>query len=144
MDSITIGIADGDAHGPISRFYDAVGYTGGVEPADTILVARDPHRIVAVVRLTMEHGHLLLRGMQVAADMRRRGLGALLLRATVEAIHQRECWCIPHQHLVLFYGRAGFVEAQLSATPAFLRDRRARYMHAGHAVTVMVRRVAAT
>lgn len=119
-------------------FYEGVGYRGGSHPGDRLLVARDNQGIVAAVRLCIEEGALVLRGMYVAEGLRGQGLGSILLESASAAIGSDECWCVPYAHLKAFYSRIGFQE-EVEATPVFLLERRARYLSNGHEVTVMRR-----
>ncbi len=59
------------------NFYDFVGYGGLLDLRDTIFVALDNDNIVGIVRLASEHDTLVLRGMQVADDYRRQGIGTV-------------------------------------------------------------------
>ncbi len=123
----------------IEAFYASVGYTGGALPADTILVACDRERITGVVRLCEEFEHLVLRGMYVASDQQRSGIGQALLRELSSRVGTRECWCIPFTHLRDFYGRIGFAEVASRKAPRFLKDRHARYLKEGGDMIVMAR-----
>ena len=108
-------------------FYRRFDYTRHVSAGDTILIAERQGEICAALRLAVEHGVLLLRGMRVAAEMRRQGIGAQLLHAAAPVIGGRECFCVPLRHLVGFYGQIGFVEIEPENAPKFLRERITEY-----------------
>jgi GNAT superfamily N-acetyltransferase len=139
--AVRVRVAHPREHARARAAYDAWGYDGGVHPADTVLVAEEEPggELVGVVRLTLEEGTRMLRGMQVAPRAQRRGVGTQLLRALVARLGRESCYCVPYAHLVDFYGRAGFAEQPLAGAPAFLVERLARYRGEGLAVTLMRR-----
>ena len=138
----TIRVASPDEHARARAAYEAWGYDGGVQPADTVFLAEEGERgeLVGVVRLTLEEGVRMLRGMQVAPEARRRGVGTRLLEALVARLGDADpCWCVPYDHLLAFYGQGGFVEHALEGAPPFLVERIGRYRREGLAVTLMRR-----
>jgi hypothetical protein len=48
-------------------------------------------------------------------------------------------WCLPYEHLVRFYARAGYAVVQAGDLPAFLAERLARYLAQGQRVVAMRR-----
>ena len=122
-----------------NSFYRTVGYGGGCNPGDRLLVARECQRIVAAVRLCEEEGIRVLRGMYVTEDRRGQGIGSKLLESADGAIGGSECWCVPYEHLADFYSRIGFREHTVESAPKFLTERRSRYLARGHVVTIMRR-----
>jgi GNAT superfamily N-acetyltransferase len=123
----------------VRSFYADVGYGGGLDATDRILVGRGDDAIIAAVRLSRENGTLVLRGMYVAAPLRGLGIGrALLDRVSVE-IGPSCCWCIPFSHLEKFYARIGFGVLEGGEIPEFLAARKDRYEAAGHDVVIMCR-----
>lgn len=129
-----IGTAQREELTEVRSFYADVGYPGRVEPSDTVLVARSAADIVGAVRLCMEEGCLVLRGMYVDAARRGSGIGTELLAAVSTLIGGRGCWCIPYSRLRTFYARAGFMEVPRASVPTFLADRGDRYLAKGEAV----------
>lgn len=127
-----------DAAG-VQSFYLSVEYDVGVQPDDRLLVARVDRKIVGAVRLCVEHGSLVLRGMYVAEERLGLGIGTGLLDSTSAAIGSSECWCIPYTRLTNFYSRIGFRVCGEGAIPLFLTERRERYMAGGKDVVVMKR-----
>lgn len=120
-------------------FYEHVGYGGGVQATDQVLVIRHGQQIVAAVRLCKEHGILVLRGMFVDPEYQRQGYGVRLLESAAIVIGAAECWCVPHAHLVQFYSRAGFREQEVDSIPGFLVERQAQYERNGYPASVMQR-----
>lgn len=139
MSEITIRIARPDEHARALAAYEAWGYFGGVQPENVVYLAEADGELVGVVRRTHEHGVTMLRGMQVAPEWRRRGVGTRLLRALVAELGGEECHCVPYAHLTRFYGAAGFREIGDDDTPPFLRERLAGYRADGLSVLVMRR-----
>jgi uncharacterized glyoxalase superfamily protein PhnB/N-acetylglutamate synthase-like GNAT family acetyltransferase len=111
----------------IAAFYRDNDYRPAISPADVIVVAENAGALCGAVRICDERDVLVLRGMRVGKDMRRRGIGTHLLQAVEPVIGARECFCIPHRHLRSFYGRIGFVEVEAAEAPSFLRERCAEY-----------------
>lgn len=60
----------------IAAFYHDNDYRPAISPADVIVVAENEDALYGVVRICDEHDALVLRGMRVGKDMRRRGSGA--------------------------------------------------------------------
>ena len=134
---IRIGSTDDQARARAA--YESWGYRGGVQAADTLFLAEQGGALVGVVRLTLEEGTRMLRGMQVAPHAQRGGVGSRLLHALVSCLGGEECYCVPYAHLVGFYEQEGFAVLPLEEAPAFLVRRVADYRREGLDVTVMRR-----
>jgi GNAT superfamily N-acetyltransferase len=139
MTDTTIRIARPEEHAHALATYEAWGYGGGVQPDDVVYLAEIDGELVGIVRRTREHEVTMLRGMQVAPEWRRRGIGRQLLRTLVADLGTDECLCVPYAHLTGFYGAAGFVEIPEENAPPFLRYRIAGYRTRGLSVLVMRR-----
>ncbi len=111
----------------VAAFYRTTGYRPAVSPDDVLVLAEDGAGICGVLRLCVEGGTTVLRGMRVAPALQRRGIGTQLLRRAEEILGPRECYCIPHRRLCAFYERAGFEEIALGDAPGFLQDRWKQY-----------------
>jgi predicted N-acetyltransferase YhbS len=134
----------GEAPGPPDRdraiaFLRAEGYGQAIDDADRMFVVTLGPDVVAAVRLAIEHGVLMLRGMRVRTDMRRRGVGLQLLQRVEREIGQRTCYGIPFAWLEVFYGRIGFRKIPDSEAPPFLVERARRYRQRGLDVIVIRR-----
>ena len=92
-----------------------------------MFIAERAGKLLALVRRTFEGNTLMLRGMQVAPEARRQGIGTKLLGAFVAELACREYYCIPYSHLVDFYGREEFEVESSEVSPAFVRERLERY-----------------
>lgn len=112
-------------------FYQAVEYTGGVEPTDEVILAEEDGRIIGALRLCQEQGTLVLRGMRVQEEWQRQGVGTRLLQVADERIGQRTCYCLPRPHLEEFYDRIGFAPVKPASVPKFLRLRQTEYRERG-------------
>lgn len=139
MSPVTIRIGGAEDHPRARAAYEAWDYHGGILPEDTVFLAERGGELVGIVRLTVEHGERMLRGMWIKPDERRTGVGSQLLRALVAELRGEECACVPFSHLVGFYGQGGFVEQAEETAPAFLRERIAGYRSEGRSVTFMRR-----
>jgi N-acetylglutamate synthase-like GNAT family acetyltransferase len=111
----------------IARFYVDTGYTPAIRQEDDFWLAEDSGKLVGVARLCREEDVLVLRGMQVVGGMQRKGIGTALLNAITPFVGENECFCIPYQDLVSFYGQTGFVEVDVEDCPRFLADRASDY-----------------
>ena len=140
---VTIRVAAAAEHARARAAYEAWGYFGGVRPEDTVFLAERGGELVGVVRLTLEEGTRMLRGMQVAPAVQRQRIGSRLLAALVSQLAGEACFCVPYAHLVGFYGQGGFAEWPLDEAPVFLARRIAGYRSEGLAVTLVRRPSAA-
>ena len=123
----------------MAECYESVGYTGGVDVGDCVLVACASGLLIAAVRLRVEEGELILRGMYVDSARRRVGVGSALLAAASEQIRRRRCRCVPYAHLRSFHAVAGFAEVTEAAAPDFLVARAAAYREKGEDVVLALR-----
>ena len=139
MQVLTKGAASGAERQSAMGFLRAAGYSQPIQDADEVFAAWTGSEVVGAVRLAREHGVLVLRGMRVREDLRRRGVGRQLLRSLDEAIGKTTCWCISYSWLTAFYGTIGFKVADVAHAPAFLAERRRQYVQEGLDVAIMVR-----
>jgi GNAT superfamily N-acetyltransferase len=136
---VSIEIVPSAGLAEISEFYRRVGYGAGVSAADLTLAARVDGRLAGALRLCEEGGVIVLRGMQVAPECQRRGVGHALLARCLPWLDRGEAYCLPYDHLAGFYGRAGFKPAPSNTLPPFLGARLAGYRLAGRRVLAMRR-----
>jgi predicted N-acetyltransferase YhbS len=111
----------------VRDFYRRTGYAGEARIDDRVFVAVGGDQWVGIVRLVVEHGVTVLRGMRVLGTHQRRGVGRELLRVTCEALDGQPCYCLPFAHLTGFYGEAGFRAIDAADAPPFLGERIADY-----------------
>jgi len=137
--SVTVRLGAADDLPQVADLYVEWGYRSAAHPSDTLIVAEHDHRIVGVVRLTVEFGHRMLRGMRVQPAFQRTGVGTQMLQLAAKHIGARECFGIPYTHLVPFYGRIGFVEIAPASAPPFLVERAASYRVEGLKVVIIRR-----
>lgn len=136
---LNVEVIDETGLAQVRTFYEQVGYGGGVSEADTVLAASAGERIVGAVRLCKEHGVIVLRGMYVAPDCQRQGVGRALLTGCLPWLDRGEAFCLPYDHLIGFYREAGFEPAASNALPPFLRARLEGYLAKGQRVLGMRR-----
>ena len=137
--NIAFRIAAPEEYPRIEAVYVAWGYRGGVLPTDVVYLSEANGELIGIVRRTCEYGLVMLRGMYVAPQKRRRGIGSQLLARFVSDLDDVICFCVPLAHLQTFYGQGGFVPIPDQAAPEFLRDRMAKYRGDGLDVLVMRR-----
>jgi predicted N-acetyltransferase YhbS len=135
----TAGPVQGRERDEAVAFLRREGYTSAVSPADHVFVATVGGELAGVVRLSTEHGVLVLRGMRVRSDLQRQGIGSQLLIRLTEAIGGDLCYCIPRGWLQSFYGSVGFEEVAESGAPPFLAERLQHYRQKGLDVVIMRR-----
>jgi GNAT superfamily N-acetyltransferase len=136
---MNIAIANPSDLADITALYAEAGYGAAIDPADTILVAKDEAQLVGVVRLCPEQGVTVLRGMQIRSAYQRQGIGAQLLAACRPYLDQHASYCLPYAYLLPFYGAAGFTVTDNVELPDFLAQRLAFYLARGQAVIAMQR-----
>jgi|ERR1043166_2967845 GNAT superfamily N-acetyltransferase len=140
VQNATIRTALGSEYDRARAAYETWGYPGSILPTDVVFVAERGDDLLGIVRRSVEHETVMLRGMQVDPAVRRRGIGTLLLRAFAADLDDRECFCVPFAHLVKFYGQVGFVPHDIERGPVFLGQRIERYRREGYEVLLMYRR----
>jgi GNAT superfamily N-acetyltransferase len=123
----------------IEAAYATWGYGGGVSPDDELYLGERGAALVAVVRKTHEDELVLLRGMYVAPELQRQGIGSRLLDVFVGDLEGRACYCVPYRHLRGFYARGGFAPVLAEDAPEYLKRRRESYRERGLDVLIMRR-----
>ena len=136
---VRVFIAPHREHAALNELYLRLSYHGGIADDDVVFVAHVDGEPVGLVRRSVESGLLMLRGMQVAPEHQRQGIGRRLLRAFVEDLPAADCYCIPYAHLPHFYARGGFALLDESEAPGFLSARLHRYRAEGLDVVAMRR-----
>lgn len=134
-----VRVAREDERNQVNALYAAWGYAGKAEPKDTVILAEIEGELVGLVRQSLEGGVVLLRGMYVAPNAQRKGVGTALLGEFVKQFGERDCYCLPYEHLLDFYGRCGFEVLPSKAAPTFLAERLAQYRADGGRVLLMRR-----
>ena len=134
MNAVTMGVEGPASYEEIAAFYRSVGYDSALERDAVVVAARQAGEVVGVVRLVMEEGVMVLRGMEIAATHQKQGLGTRMLQVLDGKIGGRACYCLPYPWLGGFYGQIGFEEVKDETTlPPHLRarlaDYRARFEH---------------
>ena len=135
----TIGRAQLDELAAVLDLYRDCGYGGSIDSSDIVLMAKTGVRIMGAVRVCLEQDAVVLRGMQVRAEYRGRGIGKLLLAAVIPHLDHAVCFCLPYSHLVDFYMSEGFRVVDAQSLPEFLRDRLDGYLAEGQDLLAMRR-----
>jgi N-acetylglutamate synthase-like GNAT family acetyltransferase len=128
-----------DERETVIAFLRREGYAHSMEESDRLFVSELADEVVGAVRLCQEEGVLVLRGMRVRSDVRRRGVGTHLLRRVALAAQLEACYCIPYRWLIPFYAQVGFREVTAEQVPAFIASRNAKYVNDGLDVVMMYR-----
>lgn len=123
METVSFESLPARQFGDARAFYETMGYRGGIADDCAVFVARIAGAIIGVVRLAPENGAIVLRGMMIAEAHQRQGIGARLLRFVEPSMAGDDVYCLPHDWLLGFYGRAGFVKIDPAAAPQHLQRR---------------------
>ena len=121
-------------------FYATVGYDGAIANDCTVFAARLDDRIIGVVRLAPESGVTVLRGMMIASEHQRKGIGTQMLRFMEPHLGDSDVYCLPHGWLEAFYGQIGFVKIDPLTAPNHLQERLAKQKPKHPQMIVMSRR----
>lgn len=136
---MVVRVAKPSEYSRLMALYEQWGYHGGIRADDVVFVAQYDDAPVGLVRRATEGGITMLRGMYVAPEFRRHGVGLSLLATFADHLCGTECFCIPFAHLTGFYGRVGFALLPESEAPALLSERLRTYRGEGHQVVLMRR-----
>lgn len=142
MDRIIISRAQPDELEKVRMFYTHVGYTNAnnIKETDLIFVARnEQNNFVGVVRLVRENEISVLRGMQVHPAYQKKGIGSQLLHALEKEINDT-CYCLAHEWLENFYGKAGFKRIDDTELPGFLQQRLHKYRTTDYPMLLALKR----
>ena len=139
MSDAYVAVASVAEHTALNQIYLGWGYHGGIGDVDVVYVARLDGRPVGLVRRARESDVLMLRGMHIAPEHQRQGLGTRLLRTFVADLPPTDCYCIPFVHLTGFYSQGGFSTIDETEAGDFLRERLRRYRAEGYEVLLMRR-----
>ncbi|MBE9397266.1 GNAT family N-acetyltransferase [Pontibacterium sp. N1Y112] len=120
----------------LNRFYKRNGHKGKADSKDKAYWLITDEKIAAAVRFTPTAEGTLLRGLWVDCNIRRQGLGGLLLKACSSYWKQQACYCFPYQHLQEFYAKAGFTPADESTPPQY-QSQLIRYQQRGEELILM-------
>lgn len=127
-------------YGEAQNFYSRVGYHDPIAPESLVFAAISRPDLIGVVRLCVEEGDLLLRGMMIDQTWQRRGVGSKLVKALESAIGARDCYCLPHDWLEGFYGQIGFRKISSEEAPAHLQARYQRYRNGPYPHIIVMKR----
>lgn len=123
----------------LTNFYNKVEYTGTFKDEDDLYFVETDDSVVGVVRIALENGDHVLRGMYMLEEHRGRGIGTNLLNYLNSKIVGNTIFCIPYAHLVNFYGRIGFKVIDKISAPEFLVSRLNEYRGRNMDVVLMMR-----
>lgn len=126
-------------HDTAQAFYSSVGYTNNIVDSDQVVVAELERKIIGIGRVSVEHGHYVLRGMQIEKAYQNKKIGTQILSELSNIISQEECYCIPYAWLEEFYEKIKFKQVSENIAPKFLQERICNYKTKGYNVIMMKR-----
>jgi len=125
-------------HDDLTRFFRRSGYPVQVEPTIAWGVWLGSE-LAACVALSLEEDLWVLRGPEVLADLRRRGIGARLLAAAEPELADRTIYCVAYSHLRSMYSSIGFRACSPGEEPDLLRKRVNALRAVGWDVVLLIR-----
>jgi N-acetylglutamate synthase-like GNAT family acetyltransferase len=129
--SAIIRFAEVNEYPKVLTHYETCNYHGGVQDTDKIVIAIEG-QIIAAVRICLEHGVKVLRGMQIKPAWQKKGIGSSMLKFLADHVDMDGCYCLPYKRLKSFYGAIGFEEIAMRDAPEFLAERLKKYLSSGH------------
>jgi N-acetylglutamate synthase-like GNAT family acetyltransferase len=117
----------GQSNSEIEEFYGQLDYKYDFSALKEILALKKNGRLVGACYLSLEDGALILRGLQVAPQEQRHGVGRALLKYVDSVVGSQEAWCIHTAALRGFYGSCGFEEVRSDLAPDLLIKRLQRF-----------------
>lgn len=137
--SIEYRAFDEAEHDSLSRFYREAGFPVAIMPGDEGWGAWERGHLVGCLALSHEANTWLLRGPEIRAEYRRRGVGAHLLHLAMPRLRNKTCYCVSYTFLTRMYSRAGFHVCPLHEQPPFLSKRVARLRDQGWDLKILRR-----
>ena len=126
-------------HDTLSRFYREAGFPVAIMPGDEGWGAWDKEHLVGCLALSHEANTWIVRGPEIKAEYRRRGVGAHLLHCAMPRLRGKTCYCVAYSFLMRMYSRAGFHACPANEQPAFLAKRVARLRDQGWDLRILRR-----
>jgi N-acetylglutamate synthase-like GNAT family acetyltransferase len=123
LDCVTLEVLTPSRFPDAQAFYASVGYYGAIANDCTVFATRLDGSIIGVARLAPEQGVTVLRGMMIAEDCQRNGIGSRMLRFMEPYMGGSDVFCLPHGWLEEFYGQIGFVKIDPLKAPKHLQER---------------------
>ncbi|MBU6299547.1 MAG: GNAT family N-acetyltransferase [Alphaproteobacteria bacterium] len=142
VDSVSLEMLPMSRFQEAQAFYATVGYFDAIADDCSVFAAQLDGRIIGVARLAPENGVMVLRGMMVAKQHQRNGVGARLLQFMAPRMAGSDVFCLPHGWLEEFYGQVGFVKIDPSEAPEHLQERLTKQRPKYPEMIIMARRSA--
>ncbi len=133
---MTIRFAEKSEYPAVLDHYLLCRYNAGLSDTDQVVIALEDE-IIGAVRIASENNVKVLRGMQVAPEWQREGIGLKMLQFLAEHIDLTDCYCLPYRHLIKFYGSIGFEVIDAKNAPSFLTERLKGYVDRGLDTIIM-------
>lgn len=105
----------------VKKIYRKIGFQWRISPDDYTLIAKQKEKIVGLLKINVDHGYPIMRGLYVAENHRGQGIARKLLNE-IEITHEgKELYCLPYAHLKGFYKSFGYEVLEFGKAPEFLK-----------------------
>lgn len=111
-----------DAVQKASKVMGRTAAEANLNPENRYFFVKDENRLLAVARIAEESGVASLRGVEVLASERGKGIGSHLVSAILKEASQ-PLYCLCFAELEGFYTSAGFAKANEHELPTLLKER---------------------
>ncbi|SFD50265.1 GNAT family N-acetyltransferase [Pseudoalteromonas denitrificans] len=123
----------------LNTFYLVQGYHSDWGKKERAFIATDNNQIVGAVKIELNYGVSVLRGMYISKKYQSNGLGTAFIKHIEPILNQTVSYCMPFSHLRDFYSQIGFKVVNPESYPAFLAKRYYGYESKGYKVIAMYR-----
>lgn len=110
----------------VDPFYEEEGKTHRARSSDLFFAAFIENSVVGVCRFCVEEGTPLLRSMIVQSNLRSQKIGSKILKSFADYLDTNDVgptFCIPYDHLGIFYSQIGFKIIREEDAPLFRQER---------------------
>jgi len=122
----------------VNKFYRQQKAKSKASGHDTVWVAKEHHKIIAVARITpLPSLHLLLTGVHVSDNYRHQGIARELVTQCCDI--NESVYTFSLSHLVDFYRQLGFVTLPTDDLPCELAQRFNAYIKQGRKIIAMIK-----
>lgn len=131
--------ADESVRNELNQFYCEQGYHSGWGSSERAFIATNNGEIIGSVKIEVNNGFSVLRGMYIAKDYQGDGVGTEFLKHIEPILNKTTSYCMPFSHLGKFYEQIGFQAVSPDSFPEYLAKRYHGYENKGYRIIAMRR-----